>query len=73
LVISAVALPLHARILRPARQILAFFSASPNPKSPPFVAKCPNLAFSKAFHAFAHVFHAPSVACLAFLDEFYAW
>ena len=38
-----------------------------------FVAKCPNLAFSHAFHAFAHVFHAPSVACLAFLDEFYAW
>ena len=38
-----------------------------------FVAKCPNLAFSYAFHAFAHVFHAPSVACLAFLDEFYAW
>ena len=37
-----------------------------------FVAKCPNLAFSEAFHAFAHVFHAPSVACLAFLDEFYA-
>lgn len=38
-----------------------------------FIAKCPNLAFSHAFHAFAHVFYALSVACLAFLDEFYAW
>jgi hypothetical protein len=38
-----------------------------------FVAKCPNLAFPCAFHAFAHVFYACCVACLAFLDEFYAW
>jgi hypothetical protein len=38
-----------------------------------FVAKCPNLAFPCAFYAFAHVFYACCVACLAFLDEFYAW
>jgi hypothetical protein len=37
------------------------------------VTKGPNLAFPCAFHALAHVFHALSVACLALLDEFYAW
>jgi hypothetical protein len=60
------ALAFCARCLRLMGTILGLSGAF-------FVAKCPNLAFPRAMHAFAHVFYACCVACLAFLDEFYAW
>lgn len=59
------ALALCAHCLRLAGTILGLYGTF-------LVTKCPNLAFSHAFHAFGHVFHALSVARLAFLDEFYA-